>query len=396
MNRERRFKVWNIFDTALTQDANGHHYWEARSLVDELRSRGETVRLFSHRNAPAQEKFPGVEIIPTFSLTPWDSVSNDPVWSRFENFIVHTRTFHTDLSAHDRSAFHHSLALFPTFKEYQLLGLRRWLDDIAHETRPKVAVCLSSQPVSSPTDTSAQLCKKLWDGCPPALKKEMAVFCRTPQVAERFKKHMGIPAGVLPFALPAVTLASSSATPPESPMVVSFVGGARRERGGALIADVVKQCSSLGLRFFIQAKHESFAGAGATALAGLARWPHVRVQEGVLERDDYYSAIAGSVVLLAYHPDAYRWRDSSVYREALMLGAPVLVSAGTWMAEEVKQRGNGLIIEDFSAAAIVECIGRAQRELPALRAAAARVGEEYRRTQGVARYISTVLDAFRH
>ena len=116
----------------------------------------------------------------------------------------------------------------------------------------------------------------------------------------------------------------------------------------------------------------------------------------MLERDEYYRAIADGVALLAYDPVAYRWRDLGVYREASMLGAPMLVSAGTWMAQEVKQHGNGLIIEDFTAAAIVDCIGRAQRELPALRAAAARVAQEFRRTQGVARYISTVLDAFRH
>ena len=127
-----------------------------------------------------------------------------------------------------------------------------------------------------------------------------------------------------------------------------------------------------------------------------SRAGRTRVHLGVLERDEYYRAIANGVALLAYDPVAYRWRDSGVYREALMLDAPVLVSAGTWMAQEVKRCGNGLIIEDFSAAAIVDCIGRAQRELPALRAAATRIGEEFRRTQGVARYISTVLDAFRH
>jgi glycosyltransferase involved in cell wall biosynthesis len=102
------------------------------------------------------------------------------------------------------------------------------------------------------------------------------------------------------------------------------------------------------------------------------------------------------VVLLAYDPAFYRWRDSGVYREALMLGAPVLVTAGTWMAREVEERGNGLVIEDLSAAAIADCICRAQRELPALRAAAARVADDLSRTQGVANYISTVLDAFRH
>jgi hypothetical protein len=178
-------------------------------------------------------------------------------------------------------------------------------------------------------------------------------------------------------------------------MVVSFVGGARQERGGALIADVVERCSASGVRFFIQVKHESMAAIGTDVLAGLARWPHVRVQEGVLERDDYYRAIADSVVLLAYRPDAYQWRDSGVYREALMLGAPVLVTAGTWMAQEIKQRGNGLVIEEFSAAAIADCIRRAQRELPHLRAAAARVAEDAGRTQGAANYVSAVLGAFR-
>ena len=70
------------------------------------------------------------------------------------------------------------------------------------------------------------------------------------------------------------------------------------------------------------------------------------------------------------------------------------VSAATWMADEVKSLGNGLIIEEHSAASVVDCIERAKRELPALRAAAARVAQDVRRTQGVGRYVSTVLGAF--
>jgi hypothetical protein len=394
MADKRRFKAWNIVDPGLNQGSNGHHYWEAKALVDELRSRGETIRLFSHRDAPRADRFPGVEIIPTFSLNPWDDVSNDPVWSNFENFIVHARSIHSDLSAKDPSLFRHALALFPSLKGTQLLGLFRWLNDLIEKDRPKTAVCLFAPLVWS--ERHAQLQKTLWDACPPPLKKELALFCRTPQVAEGFKTHTDIALGVLPSPLPADAIARgrSFAKPAEAPMVVSFVGGARRERGGTLIADVVERCSASGVRFFIQAKHESRAGTGSDVLAGLARWPHVQVQEGVLEQDDYYRAIADSVLLLAYHPYAYRWRDSGVYREAVLLGAPVLVTAGTWMAQEVEQRGNGLVIKDFSVGAIVDCIGRAQRELPALRAAAARVAEHVSRTQGVASYISTVLGAF--
>jgi hypothetical protein len=392
MPSRQRFKTWNIFDSALNSQANGHHYWEAKALVDELVRRGETVRLFTHRDAPAAEQFPGAEIVPTFSLRMWDSVSGDPARFRIQNFVVHNDTFQSDLWGHDPSLFHSSLALFPTVKEDQLLGLLRWLNGIEPEVRPRAAVCLFPPGEWSPTDHSAQLYKALWKGSPLALRQEIAIFCRTRQIAERFREHTGIPARALPFVAPEDALAARPSSP-GGPMVVSFVGGARRERGGALIADAVEQCAGLGVRFFIQAK-QSVGGSQAAALAGLSRWPHVQLHEGVLGRDDYYRAIADSVVLLPYMPSRYRWRDSGVYHEALMLDAPVLVSAGTWMAEEVKSSGNGLVIEHFSSAAIVECIARAQRELPALRAAAARVGAEFRQTIGVARYIDAVAGAF--
>ena len=279
MSNEHRFKAWNILDTALNRQSNGHHYWEAKALVDELLHRGEKVRLFTHRNAPAAERFPGVEIVPTFALDLWDSTLERSHMVRVENFIVHTRTFHSDLLALEPSLFHHSVTLFPTLREIQLLGLFRWLGDLAQEIRPKAAVCLTSQ--RSWAELSAKLYKTLWDNCAPELKRDIALFCRTPMAAEWTNKHTGIAAGVLPFLAPAEVLASRqrSAETTEGPMVVSFVGGGRQEQGGALIGDVVEQCAASGVRFFIQAKHES-VGAEEGPLAGLARWPHVQVQLG--------------------------------------------------------------------------------------------------------------------
>jgi hypothetical protein len=127
-----------------------------------------------------------------------------------------------------------------------------------------------------------------------------------------------------------------------------------------------------------------------TALSGL---PHVRLHEGALERSDYYRAIADSVVLLAYEQRAYRWRDSGVYNEAKFLDAPVLATAGTWMADEVVSLGNGLAIDGRSIASIVDCIAQAQRKLPALRAAAARVGRDARERNGIARCIDSIAGA---
>lgn len=396
MFSRRRFKTWNIFDGALVNNANGHHYWETKGLVDELIRRGETVRLFSHLQAPTKEEFPGAAIMPAFSLFLYQIISKDPTWGKLENFIVHNRAFFHDLSKLDPSLFRDSLVLFPTVQENHLLGIVRWLGTFPKENRPSAAICLIP-PLDWPgTNVSAGLYQTVWRDCPPDLKESIALFGRTPQIAEMFAGYPRMPLRVFPHPVPEDLLAARRNPPGTSdePMVVSFVGGARRERGGELIPDVVRQCSSSGVRFFIQAGlagHADFDEHVLTALSGL---PHVKLHEGALERSAYYRAIADSVVLLAYDATRYRVRDSGVYHEAKLLDAPVLVSAQTWMAEEVRTLGNGLVIEDHSVAAIVDCIARAQQELPALKEAAARVGRKTRESHGATRCIDTIAESF--
>src|SRR5262245_20313159 len=113
---EQRFASWNIVDGALMDGSSGHHHWEAKALTDELVRRGARVRLFTNQNVPAAQDFPGCEIIPVFSLSVWNSVSNDPTWQTLENFILLNRTFHREMSALDKSVFGQSLALFPTLQ----------------------------------------------------------------------------------------------------------------------------------------------------------------------------------------------------------------------------------------------------------------------------------------
>lgn len=379
------FASWNIFDSALVRNASGHHYWETKALVDELVRQGATTRLFSHRFAPTADEFPGIPITPAFSLFLYESVSDDDRWSALENFIVHNRTFFSELASLDPAQFRNSIVVFPTVGESQLLGIFRWLSTFPEEAAPKAALCLRPSFAWSNSDHTTGLYKTVWKDCPPEIRNRVAVFGRTPQIADMFVKHTGMPTRVFPHPIPEDLAAfrANSGTAPMDPMVISFVGGLRRERGGEFVADVAKQCSGLAVRFFIQLRHGRDTDIDAEILTALAGLPHVRLHAGALERSDYCRAIADSVVLLAYKPSEYRWRDSGVYHEAKFLDAPVLVTAGTFMADEVMRSGNGLVIEDFTVPAIVDCIARAQRELPALREAAALVGKDARERHGV-------------
>lgn len=395
MSSGRRFASWNIFDSGLTKDSIGHHYWEIRSLADELVRNGDTVRLFTHKNAPTAEQFPGVEIVPTFSLYLYAGVTNDPAWSGIESFIVHNRAFHFDLLKIDPARMRDAIALFPTVCDKQLLGVFRWMGSFPQGAAPKTAACLML-PKNLKVSETVRMYRMVWERCPPALKQEIALFSRTPQIAKMLKERAGLQSSLLPLILPEQHKRPLSVAPADAhgAMTVSYVGGSRREKGAHLIPETVKRCASPGVRFVIQAQAGSDAGFDIAKLIALAALPNVAVKEGTLSRDEYYSAMIGSVALLPYNPRSYSWEDSSVYHEAKLLDVPVLVTAGTWMADEVKSARNGLVIEDFTAAATADCIARAQRELPTLRANAARIGEAFRAAQGVTRCLAAIAGAF--
>jgi len=145
----------------------------------------------------------------------------------------------------------------------------------------------------------------------------------------------------------------------------------------------------LGIRFFIQVKEEGEPDL-VRSLSKLSEHTNVNVQLGMLERDAYYDAIARSVILIPCDPIHYRRKMSGVYLEAKCLGAPVIVPAGCWMANEVTSLGNGLVFEEYTATAIAACIARAQREIGKLRERAAAHAREFSAINGPDRCVDAI------
>ncbi len=390
-------KVWNIIDTGLRAQSTGHHYWETKALADELLLRRAGVRIFSCKNAPI-ERFPGVRIHPTFSLYYYTSISSDPSWRVLENFVVHNRSFQRDLLQVEQSLFHRSLTFFPTLSERQLLGTIRWLARFDDHERPKAVATLEALADWSDNNPSARIYRLLWTDCPAAVKTNLALTVRETGAADQFRRLLGVRPHVLPSPLgpheKRAQIAANAGASPHGPMLVSFVGGSRLERGTMLIPDVVKLCTELNVRFFIQAKNGSDPGVDLGRLTALRGLANVELHEGVLEQDAYHDVIAQSVVLIPYAPNHYRLRSSGVYVEAKFLGAPVIVAAGSWMAEEVKVLGNGLVFEDYSPVAIAACIARAQTEIGSLREQAKICAREFSVKNGPDRCVDAIESLF--
>ena len=80
--------------------------------------------------------------------------------------------------------------------------------------------------------------------------------------------------------------------------------------------------------------------------------------------------------------------------EAKFLGAPVIVAAGSWIAEEVKSLGNGLVFEEYTPDAIAACVATAQREIVNLRERAAVCARKFSAENGPDRCVDAIEALF--
>jgi glycosyltransferase involved in cell wall biosynthesis len=390
------FKAWNIINSMITGHTFGHVLWETKLLSEELQRRGTEVRLVGHRSIKAED-YPGARIVPAFDLHYVQAISEDPEWGYLENFVVHNLAYEKTLGKIDRGFFADSLTLIPDIGERQLLAIIRWLSRFEASKRPQVAMILAGPHEWS--DTFDGLVRKIWAGCPDAVKLSLKLCVRSEMSAGKYEPVLGTRPYVLPSPLGPtdreIRAAKERIGAAGGPLTVSFLAGARPERGAALIHDLVKQCEAIGVRFLIQLTDPFGADEGlVSSLRSLRDSPAVQFQDGSLSRDAYNDWIAQSVVLLPYNAVCYQTRSSGVYVEAKGFGAPVIVPAGTWMAEEVSRLGNGLVFEEYSAASIARCIARAQGNLAALRERAAACAAEYHQQHGADRCVDAIEALF--
>jgi glycosyltransferase involved in cell wall biosynthesis len=384
-------RTWNIIDSGLSGLATGHHYWEAEALSTELARRGVRARILCSRVGPLPN-LPHAELLQLLPLSYYDSVSDDPNWGFLENFVLHNRSYQRALSALRTPDISGSLIVMLSMSPWQFLGAVRWLSGFDDHDRPKSVIVLEPVRNWSADNRSVAAYRDIWAHCPQGVKTDIAFGVRLPALSEGFGPIFGTPPHVLPqpfrFPPPDVLARAISARASE-PITFAFLGGARRERGAHLIPEIVARCSEMPVGFLVQARRAN-PDFEIDRLTALGARPNVRLCTGPLALGDYYGLIAQSVVLLPYDAERYLLRSSGVYHEAKCLGAPVVVSPGTWMAEEVAVEGNGIVSAACTPAAFSEAIAHAARQIGPLRARAASVARDARARHGVGAFVDAV------
>jgi len=82
------------------------------------------------------------------------------------------------------------------------------------------------------------------------------------------------------------------------------------------------------------------------------------------------SLLAADVVLVPYSSDAYRYRTSGIFAEAVALGKPVITTRGSWMSDGIDAE-TALLFESGNAVEFAAVMRVAASNLDALSDAAA-------------------------
>lgn len=165
---------------------------------------------------------------------------------------------------------------------------------------------------------------------------KLLLLADTAPLTQLWSAGLGLPVAVAPLPVVAPPVRTS---PPAEPPHLVFVGGARAEKGYALLPRLVRSLAGAA-RFTL---HSGAIGPADDPMVQRAHralhamvGPGLRLLERPLEPEEYGALLAeADLLLLPYDAASYGPRSSGILAEARAIGVPAVVPAGCWMADEV-------------------------------------------------------------
>jgi hypothetical protein len=136
------------------------------------------------------------------------------------------------------------------------------------------------------------------------------------------------------------------------PLKCWWPGEPRPEKGWA----VIQTCSQLR---HPRAEDIELIIAETAGIQSVNGGPAIRRLPAHLSRADYVRILAESdVILLPYDANTYRERTSGIFVESVLANKIPIVTAGTWMADELQQHQLQALALDWNSPALLEDLWR--------------------------------------
>ncbi|MBF8258775.1 MAG: hypothetical protein HW377_1149, partial [Actinobacteria bacterium] len=155
---------------------------------------------------------------------------------------------------------------------------------------------------------------------------------------------------------------------------VLYAWAARRDKGFPAVVGFVRLLADAGkgIPVAVQASPEHYGKFDEGIPAELDRLSRLsaawlKILPETLGATEYRAMFDGAIVLQPYSEDDFSDRISGVTLDAFSAGAPVVATAGTWMARAALRFGAGVALEDLSPASILSAVEAVRAEYPRFR-----------------------------
>lgn len=179
---------------------------------------------------------------------------------------------------------------------------------------------------------------------------------------------------------------------------VLYAGAARRDKGFPAVVDFVRFLAETGsdIPMTVQASPEHYGKVDDGIPAELDRLgksspARLTILPETLRGTEYRAMFDGAIVLQPYSRDDFTDRISGVTLDAFSAGAPVVATAGTWMARTALRFGAGVALGDASPASIRSAVEEVRGEYARFRRNAIEAGSALRKEHDARQLLEVLL-----
>ncbi|HXN87985.1 MAG TPA: glycosyltransferase [Methylocella sp.] len=404
-----------LIDSGLV-NKTGHHYTLAKTVSGALARRKLRYRIFGQSGLDASIAAE-IGAIPHFSRSPYECVrfswsekllrssaaifrgapaGGSPYFSERRTWKQLNETFEGDLEALPAGVWQKdNLIVVLTLTQNQILGLVRFLRARPRDQLPRV-VCNLMLPPSflswgAVSARGEKFYRAAFELAAPLIGRSLFFTVDNEAMRTLYRKDFGVQTHILPIPFDA----SGPQRTMEGRIRVGFFGDSRYDKGFHLLPRAIELCRRDGLdaEFIVQIHNSGWTQLTIEAEAALRALKGVRLLEGVLSSEDY-AAWTGrtDVMLLPHDPVTFGMRASGIFTESVAAGRPVVASRGTFAGASVENNQvEGEVFAPHTSEALAAAIARLIPRLPACKARAAVLAQDFARSHCPGGYIDVLL-----
>lgn len=353
-------KVFCTVDPHL-KDFVGHYYEYDKSLMEPAIKRGYKYLVLGNKNATPEIRktlpFEGA-----FSRDIWFSIRPLLIIPKIStlvcNFIFYLelrRALNTERVGEHWTVFCHMVS------HNQILAWAFWFRRFPAEDAPHLNLLFRFDAGWLDGQITA-LAFKIMECCNAC--DRVHILSDSERLAKDHARFTKMPITCVPIPHTAIINDHSDHSEPvagDNTLCFISLGDAREEKGFLEILKTIKLLDDRGelktTKFILQANHAAHNILSAIRELDIREKKHVNFIFNELSTAEYYRLLhTADCVLLPYWQSVYSGRTSGVFTEALAVGKPVIVTADTWLSDQLRLHGSGLICRDRDPADLAAAI----------------------------------------